>query len=70
MLRDRKQSAPLRSAFSAVHVVSLDPVADLGELERSDAHRHVELVRLAAEVHPLVSGEDPDDLTQIGRAHV
>lgn len=51
------------SSFSAVYVVSLDPVADLSVFKRSDAHRHVELLRSTSQIHPLVPGENPDDFT-------
>lgn len=47
---------------SAVGVLPVDPAAQLGVLERRDAHRHVVVLLLALDVHPLVAGVDGDDL--------
>lgn len=50
------------SFLAAVQPVAVQPVTDLRELERSDAHGHVVIPVLPVDLQPLVSGEDPDDL--------
>lgn len=50
------------SAVSTVGSVSVDPEANLGVLERSDAHSHVIVLLNSVHIHPLVARVDRDDL--------
>lgn len=42
-------------AISTVGIISMNPEADLGVLEGSDAHGHVVILLHAVDIHPLVA---------------